>query len=172
MFERRKRYSTESVSIETDLAEALGYLESLGANRHKAMRRILGGIGTAARSQVRKAYKSQGLSKGSGALYKSISRRVIRSGKAVIVEAKAASDKTKVFYGYALAKGSRITAKDGGWLTFQKDGKWVRVHSVKLPERDFVAAPVKNYLGTTAFKTKLDQLVQREVARIEKENTR
>ena len=169
---RRKRYSTESVSVETDLAEALGYLESLGVNRHKAMRRILGGIGTAARAQVRKAYKSHGLAKGSGALYKSISRRVIRSGKAVIVEAKASSEQNKVFYGYALAKGARITARDGGWLTFQKDGKWVRVHEVKLPERDFVAAPVKAYLGTTAFKLKLDQLVQKEVARIEKEKKR
>lgn len=172
MFERRKQFSTESVSVETELSEALTYLESLGANRHKAMRRILGGIGTAARSQVRKAYKSQGLSKGTGALYKSISRRVIRSGKAVIVEAKASSQETKVFYGYALAKGARITAKEGGWLTFQKDGKWVRVHSVKLPERDFVAAPVKKYLSSTAFKTKLEALVQREVERIEKENKR
>jgi len=172
MFERRKPYSTESVSVETELSEALTYLESLGANRHKAMRRILGGIGTAARSQVRKAYKSQGLSKGTGALYKSISRRVIRSGKAVIVEAKASSEKTKVFYGYALAKGARISAKEGGYLTFQKDGKWIRVHSVKLPERDFVAAPVKKYLSSTAFKTKLEALVQREVARIEKENKR
>ncbi len=172
MFERRKRYSTESVSVQAELDEALAYLEGLGAKRDKAMKRILGGIGTAARSQVRKAYKSHGLAKGTGALYKSISRRVIRSGKAVIVEAKASSDKTKVFYGYALAKGARITAKDGGWLTFQKDGKWVRVHSAKLPERDFVAAPVKKYLSTTAFKTKLDQLVQREVARIEKEGTR
>ena len=98
--------------------------------------------------------------------------QVLERLKAVIVEAKASSDKTKVFYGYALAKGARITARNGGWLTFQKDGKWVRVHSVKLPERDFVAAPVKKYLSSTAFKTKLDQLVQREVARIEKESKR
>ncbi len=160
------------MSVETDLAEALGFLESLGANRHKAMRRILGGIGTAAKNQVRKAYKSHGLSKGTGALYKSITRRVIRSGKAVIVEAKASSHETKVFYGYALAKGARITARDGGYLAFQKDGKWVRVHSVKLPERDFVAAPVKKYLSSTAFKAKLDALVQKEVERIEKEAKR
>jgi hypothetical protein len=136
------------------------------------MRRILGGIGTAAKNQVRKAYTSHGLAKGTGALYKSIARRVIRSGKAVIVEAKAASDQRKVFYGYALAKGARITARDGGYLTFQKDGKWVRVHSVKLPERDFVAAPVKHYLDSTAFKAKLDALVQTEVERIEKESKR
>ena len=172
MIKKRSVYSTQSVSVETDLAEALGYLEDLGAKRHKAMRRILGGIGTAAKNQVRKAYKSHGLSKGTGALYKSITRRVIRSGKAVIVEAKASSQETKVFYGYALAKGARITARDGGYLAFQKDGKWVRVHSVKLPERDFVAAPVKKYLSTTAFKAKLDALVQKEVDRIEKEAKR
>jgi hypothetical protein len=166
----KRGYSTESISVETELDDALGYLEALGADRDKMMRRLLGGIGTAARGQVRKAYKSHGLSKGTGALYKSINRRVIRSGKAVIVEAKASSEKNKVFYGYALAKGAEIKARDGGYLAFQKDGKWIRVHSVKLPERDFVAAPVKKYLASTSFKTKLDQLVQRQVARIEKEN--
>jgi hypothetical protein len=48
----------------------------------------------------------------------------------------------------------------------------MKVHSVKLPERDFVAAPVKKYLSTTAFKAKLDALVQKEVERIEKEAKR
>lgn len=172
MWGKRKHHGTESISVQAELDEALSYLEGLGANRDKMLRRLLGGIGTAARAQVRKAYKSQGLSKGTGSLYKSIGRRVIRSGKAVIVEAKASSEQNKVFYGYALAKGARITARDGGWLTFQKDGKWVRVHEVKLPGRDFVAAPVKAYLGTTAFKAKLEQLVQKEVTRIEKENKR
>ena len=168
----RKKYSTESVSIETDLSEPLRYLERLGAQKHKVMRRVLGGVGTAAKNQVKKAYKSHGLSKGTGALYKSITRKVIRSGKAVIVEAKAQSAKDNIFYGYALAKGATITAKKGKYLTFQIDGKWVKVHSVTLPERDFVASPVKRYLSSPAFGTKLDQLVQREVDRIEKEHTR
>ena len=167
MFGRRK-HSTESVSIETDISEPLEYLESLGANKHKAMRRILGGVGTAAKAQVKKAYKSHGLSKGTGALYKSITRKVMRSGKAVIVEAKAQTPEDNVFYGYALAKGAQITAKKGKYLTFQIDGKWIKVHSVKLPERDFVASPVKRYLNSPAFGTKLDQLVERELKRIEK----
>jgi hypothetical protein len=169
MFAKR-RHTTQSVSVETDISGPLRYLKSLGANRDKAMRRILGGIGTAAKNQVRKAYKSHGLSKGTGELYKSITRRVIRSGKAVIVEAKARSKEGKVFYGYAIAKGARITAKEGRCLTFQIDGKWVRVHSVQLPERDFVAKPVKDYLGSAAFKTKLDALLQKELDRVEKEN--
>jgi hypothetical protein len=132
------------------------------------MRRILSGIGTAAKNQVKKAYKSYGLSKGTGALYKSITRKVIRSGKAVIVEAKAQSAKNQVFYGYALSKGAEITAKNGEYLTFQIDGKWVKVHSVKLPSRDFVTTPVKRYLGSPAFSQKLDQLVDREIKRVEK----
>ncbi len=164
----QKKHSTESVSIETDIAESLKFLENLGANKDKAMRRILSGVGTAAKNQVKKAYKSYGLSKGTGALYKSISKKVIRSGKAVIVEAKAQSQKDKVFYGYALAKGAHITAKQGEYLTFQIDGKWKKVHSVILPEHDFVATPVKKYLTSPAFGQKLNQLVQREVNRIEK----
>jgi hypothetical protein len=168
----RSKHTTESVSVEADITEPLRYLESLGANKDKTMRRILSGVGTTAKNQVKKAYKSHGLSKGTGALYKSISRKVIRSGKAVIVEAKAQSEKHKIFYGYALAKGAHITAKDGGYLTFQKDGKWIKVHSVKLPERDFVATPVKHYLSSPAFGQKLDQLMQKELKRIEKESVK
>lgn len=164
----RKKHTTESISIETDINDALEFLENLGANKHTTMRRILSGTGTAAKNQVKKAYKSYGLSKGTGALYKSISKKVIRSGKAVIVEAKVQSEKNQVFYGYALAKGAEITAKSGEYLTFQIDGKWIKVHSVKLPERDFVATPVKRYLSSPAFGQKLDQLVEREVKRIEK----
>ncbi|MFA6732781.1 MAG: hypothetical protein WCS07_08590 [Sphaerochaeta sp.] len=165
----RKKHTTQSISVETDISGPLRYLEGLGADRHKAMRRILSGIGTAAKNQVRKAYKGYGLSKGKGDLYKSITRKVLRSGKGVIVEAKAKTEKDKVFYGYALAKGAQITAKAGDYLTFQKDGKWMRVHSVKLPERDFVVKPVEKYLQSSAFSLKLDHLVQKELERIEKE---
>lgn len=168
----KRRHSTEAISVEADIEGALKQLEGLGASKDKVMRRLLSGIGTAAKAQARKAYRSYGLSKGSGALYRSITRRVIKSGKAVIVEAKAQSEKNKVFYGYALAKGAVITAKDKGYLTFQKDGKWVKVRSVRLAGRDFIAAPVKRYLASPAFGTKLDQLVQRELDRIGKENSK
>ena len=169
---RKNTHTTQSVSIEADISEPLRYLESLGAHKHKSMRRILSGVGTAAKNQVKKAYKGYGLAKGTGSLYKSITRRVLRSGKGVLVEAKAQSEKTKIFYGYSLAKGAKITAKNGDYLTFQKDGKWIKVHSVKLPERDFVAKPVEKYLLSSAFNQKLDQLVQKELDRIEKENKR
>ena len=160
--------TTVELSVKTEFDEALDMLQGLGADRKRMMRRLLSGIGTSARSKVRKAYKSFGLGKDTGELYKSISRKVVRSGKGVIVEAKARTrDDGNVFYGYALAKGARITAKDGGYLTFQKDGKWVKVHEVKLPERDFVAKPVEDYLKTTEFRERLDSLVQKEIGKIE-----
>jgi hypothetical protein len=169
---RKAKYSTKTFSVETDISEALSYLESLGANRHKSMRRILSSIGVASKNEVKKAYKSWALSKRSGSLYKSIRSKVIRSGKAVVIDASAHSQTNKVFYGYSLAKGALIEAKANKYLTFQIDGKWKKVHSVQLPERDFVVTPVKKYLATTAFKQKLDQIVQREINRLEKDKTK
>ena len=160
--------TTVELSVKTEFDEALDMLQGLGADRNRMMRRLLSGIGTSAKAKVRKAYKTYGLNKDTGELYKSISRRVVKSGKGVIVEAKARTGGDgNVFYGYALAKGARITAKDGGYLTFQKDGKWVKVHEVKLPERDFVARPVEEYLKTMEFRERLDSLVQKENGNIE-----
>lgn len=163
------RYSALELSLETQFDSALKMLGSLGVNKKKAMRRILSGIGTSARSRVKKAYKSFGLQKGTGELYKSISRKVLRNGKGVIIQAKARNEKG-IYYGYALAKGAKIEAKNGPYLTFQKDGKWVKVHSVKLPERDYVAKPVVDYLKTMDFKERFDSLVQKEIDRVMKES--
>ena len=165
--------TTAEFSVKTEFDSALRLLEMMGADRKKIMRRLLSGIGTSAKAKVRKAYKTYGLNKDTGELYRSISRRVVRSGKGVIVEAKARTqDDGNIFYGYALAKGAKITAKDGGYLTFQKDGKWVKVHEVKLPERDFGVRPVEEYLKTQAFRDRLDSLVQKEIDRIERESVR
>lgn len=170
MADRRKNL-TKELSVETDISEPIKMLTELGGKKTTVMRHLLSGLGTAAKRQVKKAYKSQGLNKRTGALYKSIQRKVLRNGKAVLIQAKAQSD-DKAYYGYALAKGSTITAKNSNYLTFQVNGKWVKVHSVKLPAHDFVESPVKTYLQSTDFKVKLDQLVEKEVAKIEKKNNR
>lgn len=161
----------EMLSVETDIKEALDMLEGLGGKRSTVMRHLLSGIGTSAKNEAKKAYRSFGLHKRSGTLYKSFTRKVFRSGKAVMVSAKARS-KDNVFYGYALAKGSLVRPKNGGWLTFQIDGKWVRTRSVKLPPRDFVERPVLAYLRSASFKARVDSLMEREIARIEKANVK
>ena len=100
-------------------------LQKLGARKTQVMKRMLGKIGTAAKAPVRRAYRSTGLRRRTGALYRSIRSKVMRSGAAVIVSAGALRD-GKVLYGYALAKGSVIDAGKGKLLAFQIDGKWVR----------------------------------------------
>ena len=154
------------ISVETDLTEVMELFDNLEKGQNRIRRNILAGVGTSAKNRVKKAYKSYGLQKGTGALYKSIKRKVIRSGKAVIIEPTARNK--QVLYGYALAKGSAIRAKSDDYMTFQIQGKWVKVHEVKLPERNYVSEPVNDYLKSTALRSQLDKLAQREIEKLEK----
>ncbi len=120
---------------------------------------------------VKSAYRQVGLKKRTGTLYKSIQRKVFKNAKAVMVQAKAQRD-GKTFYGYALAHGSKITSKNKKCLIFQIDGKWIRTHSVQLKAHDFAEAPVKRYLLSSDFRIKLDQLVEKEIIKIEKKAKR
>lgn len=171
MDRHRRTGGAGEVSIQADISEPVRMLTELGAKKTSVMRSILSGIGTAAKKPVKSAYRQVGLKKRTGALYKSIQKKVFKNAKAVMVQAKAQRD-GKTFYGYALACGSKITAKNKKCLTFQIDGKWIRTHSIQLKAHDFVEAPVKRYLLSSDFKAKLDQLVAKEVVKIEKKAKR
>lgn len=156
------------LSIEADISDALSMLKSLGANEKRTMKRILSAVGTDAKNKAKKAYKGTGLQKRSGELHKSIIRKVLKGGKEVLISAKARNERN-IFYGYALAKGSVIRPREKAALHFQIDGKWVTATEVRLKPHDFIEAPVRSYLSSTAFKEKLDKLVHKEIERIEKE---
>ena len=161
----------EEISIETDIADAIDVLISLGQKEKSTMRKVLGAVGTDAKNKAKKAYKKAGLEKHSGELYKSIIRKILKNGKEVLISAKARNTRN-IFYGYALAKGSVIRARDKDYLRFQIDGKWRSAKEVKLKEHDFIEKPVRDYLASTAFKEKFDKVVQKEIDKIEKENAR
>lgn len=158
--------NAEFISIKVDLDNAMQLFENLEKESPKIRKRLLSGIGTKVKGKVKKGYRAT-LDKGSGKLYKSIKRRVVRSGKAVIIDAKARA-KNNVFYGYALAEGSTIKAKNEKTLTFQIDGKWIRKKEVKLPVKDYIISPSDRYLGSTEYRSDLDKLIQREVDKLEK----
>lgn len=155
----------ELVSLESDISEPIGMLKELGGRERTVLKNILSGVGTDAKAVVKRSYRSSGLRKDTGALYKGISRKVTRDGKSVIVSTTARNDR-QILYGGALAKGSLVEAKDAKVLRFQVDGKWVSKSAVKLPQRPFITGPVLRHMGTTAFREKLDQLVEREVEKI------
>lgn len=155
------------ISIQTDFSEAIKLFENLEKGQKTIRRHLLAGVGTSAKNRVKKLYKSYGLKTGTGALYKSIKRRVIRSGEAVIIDANARSQR-QVLYGYALAKGAAIRAKSDEYMTFQIDSRWVKTHEVKLPERNFIAEPVNDYLKSNQLRQQLDRLAQKEIEKLEK----
>ena len=153
------------VNVKVKLDQAMKLLSELDGNKYKMRRRILSGVGVAVKNKVRKSYKSF-FRKQTGTLYKSLNSRVIKNGKAAIVSPSAAKDKVR--YGYVLSKGATIEARKGDFLTFRIGDKWVRKHSVTIPERDWVSGPAKRYLASSELKTKLDQLTQREIDKAEK----
>jgi len=156
----------EFITIQADLDEAMEFFDSLDKGQKKIRRHILAGVGTAAKNRVKKSYKNY-LKKQTGALYKSIVRKVIRNGEAVLIEANERNE-DRVLYGYALAKGSKITAKASDYLTFQIDGKWVKVHEVQLKEHKFITSPVNDYMKSPELKQQLDRLAQKEIDKLEK----
>ena len=155
----------EFVNIKTDLDEVQKFLSELEGNKEKMRRRVLSGVGTAAKNASKKAYRSL-LNKQTGTLYKSLYSKIIKSGKAVIIAPSATKDEVR--YGYVLAKGTTIKPKDGEFLTFRIGDKWIRKHSVTIKEHDWVEGPVKKYLSSQSYRTKLDDLMRKEVERAEK----
>lgn len=160
------QYSGETlVNVKVDVDEAMTMLENLHGNRKAMRRRILSGIGTSVKQAVKKSYTSL-LQKRSRTLYKSITAKMFKSGAAVKISPKA--ERSNILYGYALAKGSTIKAKNGDFLTFKVGDKWVKRQQVSLKPVDWIEAPAKRYLQSSFYRQRLDELVQKEIARAEK----
>ena len=160
------QYSGETlVNVKSDVDEAMAMLENLHGNRKAMRRRILSGIGTSVKQAVKKSYTSL-LQKRSRTLYKSITAKMFKSGAAVKISPKA--ERSNILYGYALAKGSTIKAKNGDFLTFKIGDKWVKRQQISLKPVDWIEAPAKRYLQSSSYRQRLDELVQKEIARAEK----
>ena len=153
------------INVKADLDDVMKTLSEIDGNKEKMRRRVLSGIASAVKSKVKSSYRKL-LHKRSGTLYKSIQSKVCRDGRMAIVSPSASSNGVR--YGYVLAKGTMITAKKGDALTFQIDGKWIRKHSVVIPERDWVEKPARDYIDSPSYKAKLDSLVQKEIDKAEK----
>ena len=157
------------ISAKADLDDVMKTLSEIDGNKEKMRKRVLSGIASAVKSKVKSSYRRY-LNKRSGTLYKSIQSKVCRDGRMAIVSPSATS--SGVRYGYVLAKGTTIVPKKANTLTFQIDGKWIRKHSVTIPERDWVEKPARDYIDSPSYKAKLDSLVQKEIDKAEKRKAR
>ena len=157
------------ISVKADLDDVMRTLSEIDGNKEKMRKRVLSGIASAVKGKVKSSYRKY-LNKRSGTLYKSIQSKICRDGRMAIVSPSATS--SGVRYGYVLAKGTTIIPKKANTLTFQIDGKWIRKHSVTIPERDWVEKPARDYIDSPSYKAKLDSLVQKEIDKAEKRKAR
>lgn len=167
------------VSIKADIDKAERLLDGVGRDRY-VTRNIMRGVGKAAKKEVKDKYFSSGLHRRSGTLFRSIQSWTTNNGETAVVAPKRSKYskaeraqgkrgyKTDVSYGYMLAHGATVTAKNGGYLTFKVNGRWVKVRQTRYEAHDFVEKPIKKYLESASFKTKMDELAQKEIDRIEK----
>ena len=160
------QYSGETlVNVKADVDEAMRLLENLNGNRKAMRRRILSGIGTSVKQAVKKSYPAL-LQKKSRTLFKSVTARIFKSGAAVKISPRA--ERSNILYGYALAKGSTIKARSTEFLAFKIGDKWVKRKEVRLKAVDWIEAPAKRYLSSSAYRQRLDELVAKEISRAEK----
>ena len=153
------------INVKADVDEAMAMLEHLHGNRKSMRRRVLSGIGTSVKQAVKKNYTSL-LKKQSKTLYKSVTAKIFKSGAAVKISPRA--EHSNILYGYSLAKGPTIKARNGEFLTFRVGDKWVKKHQVTLKSVDWIEAPAKRYLQSASYRQRLEELVQKEIARAEK----
>ena len=160
------QYNGEAfINVKVDVDEAMSFLSHLNGNRKAMRRRILAGIGTSVKQSVKKSYPAL-LNKKSKTLFKSVTAKIFKSGEAVKISPRA--ERKNILYGYALAKGSTIKARNEDYLTFRVGDKWVKRKQIQLKSLDWIEGPAKRYLSSSAYKQRINELIEKEILRAEK----
>lgn len=164
------------IRVSADINEALRFFDGLDVNRKAIKKNLLRSLGTGAKNAVKHSY-GQYLRKRTGTLYRSITSKVSRTGKSVVISNNAESGKNTAKdgraarYGFMLAQGYTIEAKTSHLLTFQVNGQWVRKHSVTVKPVDWVEPSVERYVSSADASQRLDKEFQRQVNYWEKRIT-
>lgn len=154
----------EYISLESDFKDAYVDLEVLGKQGKNITRYVLRNIGNKTKTAIKKSYNVY-LHKGTGNLYRSITAKLSKRKDLVVVSANAKSDNL-VRYGYVNAAGTEIKAKNGKFLTFKIDDKWIKKHSVKIKSKDFVEQPANTYLRSSTMKADMDYYLQKKIDKL------
>lgn len=156
------------VDIRTDFTEIQEYLDSLEKYSKPTIRYILSRVGAKSARKVKKSYNVY-LHKRTNNLYRNVKAKTSKRGLYTIISSNGTSDdKHKARYGYVLAKGTTIKAKNSKYLTFQIDGKWKKVKQVKLESKNFIEEPILKYLNSSEVKRDIDTYLQKKLDQLEK----
>ena len=162
------------ISVKADVDECLRFFDGLGKSEKSVSKSIMNQVGIGGRMAARKFYPSV-LHKKSGTLYKSIKYKVYKNGRNVVLTADADSGKKTskdgriARYGFMLASGYTITAKDPHkYLTFNINGKWVKKKSVTVNPKDFMEEPIDRYMMSGDLKARIDKAFDKQVQKVAK----
>ena len=145
------------IRIGADISECMRFFDGLDVNKKAIQKNLLRTVGTGAKQATKKN------------LNKSITSRLSRSGKSVVISNNAdsgkntAKDGRTARYGFMLAAGYTIEAKTSKGLTFNINGQWFRCHSVTVHEKDFVEPSVDRYVNSADCGARLDKEFQKQV---------
>lgn len=150
------------VNIETDVKEAVAVFDGLDVNRKKISEKLVKSVASGAKTHIKRNY-GRTLKKVSGELYREIrltkyNRR--RESQAVTNTA----EKKGVRYGWVLAAGATIEAKNREFLTFKVGDKWYRKHSVTIQSHDFIEGPGKRWVESPQGKVRLEKEMEKQTA--------
>lgn len=161
-----------NISIKAELDEVYDYLTSLGGGftgaAPKIQQKMLSTVASKAAAKARNAYFGTGLKSGTGDLKKSIKSKVFKYSKAAIVGPWAHAPSNKIYYGFPQAYGSEIKPKNGDYMKFQINGKWVTKGPYQLTPRDIVEGPVTSFMNSPASSALMEKTLQKEIQKIEK----
>lgn len=152
------------IELKTDLDECIELLDDLVTNEKRTRKSILSQVGTKAKTQAKRNYKSI-LHKRTGNLYRSIRKYVYHNGRAAVVTAHKTEDPVR--YGFVLAHGTTIKPVNHKVLTFQINGKWFRRHEVVLKPHDFIEHPVLEYVNGPQISKDLETITQNIIKKTE-----
>lgn len=156
------------IRIGADISQCMSFFDGLDVNKKAIQKNLLRTVGTGAKQATKKNLNHY-LRRRSGTLYKSITSRLSRSGKSVVISNNAESGKNTAKdgraarYGFMLAAGYTIEAKTSKGLTFNIDGQWFRCHSVTVHEKDFVEPSVDRYVNSADCGARIDKEFQKQV---------
>lgn len=157
------------ISAKASIDEAMDLIEGLNEkDAYNLKRGIVRTLGNNTAKAVRKGFNRE-LHVRSGNLKKSVKSSMSKKKRNVyaVISPKARAS-NQVFYGYALAKGTTIKAKNGKVLKFNINGKWISKHSINIPKREWFAPSAMAYLNSSQHRKDVDRYVAKRIEALEK----
>ena len=157
------------ISAKASIDDAMDLIEGLNENdAYNLKKGIVRTLGNNTAKAVRKGFNME-LHVRSGNLKKSVKSSMSKKKRNVyaVISPKARAS-NQVFYGYALAKGTTIRAKNKKVLKFNINGKWVSKHSVTIPKREWFMPNAMAYLNSSQHRKDVDRYVTKRIEALER----